>query len=79
VTLDREFLDIRARLLDIAAALDRVERAAGPLASEPRLDQIRHAISLLDQPGAARAEQVQLLFSREFDPDWRAKFALEAK
>ena len=28
-TLDREFLAIRARLIDVAAALDRIDRAKG--------------------------------------------------
>jgi hypothetical protein len=69
--LDREFLEVRARLLEIAAALDRIDRAAGSLGGDPRMEQIRQAIALLDQSRAARAELVQQVFSRQYDPQWR--------
>ncbi|TWT75997.1 hypothetical protein Pla123a_27830 [Posidoniimonas polymericola] len=70
--LDEEFLIIRAKVLEVAAALDRLDRGAGELAAEPRHAKLRQAIELLldDQPG--RAERLQLLFSREYEPDWRA-------
>ena len=74
--LDRDFLEIRSRILDIAAALDRLDRAELPAGESPPLDrrltQIRQAIESLLEPGPGRAETVQRLFSLEYDPEWSA-------
>jgi hypothetical protein len=48
-TLDREFLAMRGKLLEVAAALDRVERGQGPSAGDPRLETIREALAMLAQ------------------------------
>lgn len=70
--LDREFLNIRCRLLDLAAALDRVERADGSgETSQRRL--VREALTLLAGDGVDRAERVQMLFSLPYDPNWRTR------
>jgi hypothetical protein len=63
--LDDEFLDIRCRILDIAAALDRIERGsgAGPTLADPRLADVRKAIEILQQDGFDRALDIQMLFS----------------
>ncbi len=71
--LDAYFLDARARLLDLAAILDRIGRGADPAAAltDPRVQRIRQALQvLLDQP-TGRAEAVQRIFSLEYDPNWR--------
>jgi hypothetical protein len=73
--LDREFLELRAKLLELAASLDRLARAEGTLANDPRLDGLRDALQILldaDAQRADRAEQIQLIFSRPYDPDWRS-------
>ena len=69
--LDREFLEIRARLLHIAASLDRLGRAEGTVEGDPRLDAIRQSLAILSGPDEERAEQIQLLFSRAYDADWK--------
>jgi hypothetical protein len=77
--LDREFLQMRAKILDIAAALDRQDRAGEDLGTDPRRDLLEQGIKILasdhsvepDDPKPSRAEQVQLLFSRQYDPNWR--------
>ena len=69
--LNREFLEIRARLLHIAASLDRMDRADGSAAGDPRLDAIRRALSILADDDGERAEKIQLLFSRAYDADWK--------
>ncbi len=77
--LDRDFLDSRSRILDLAASLDRLDRAPGRSADHPpdrRLAQLRQALEALLEPGPGRAETVQRLFSLEYDPDWRAKAKL---
>jgi hypothetical protein len=73
---DQEFLPIRAKLLEVAASLDRLDRASGSITSESRLSQIRAAIEVLLHPDDDRTEQVQLIFSRPFEDDWRNKFDL---
>lgn len=70
--LDREFLEIRARLLHIAASLDRLDRAEGSTADDPRLTSIRRALEILLGDEPERAEKIQLLFSRTYDADWKA-------
>jgi hypothetical protein len=76
--LNRDFLETRCRVLDLAAALDRLDDA--PLADhEPpdgRLAQLRQAIEALLEPGPGRAETVQRIFSLEYDSGWRAEFEL---
>lgn len=64
-TFNREFLFIRTRLLDLAAALDRVDRAEGTVTDDPRLQRIHEAITVLASEDANRAEQVQMVFSGE--------------
>jgi hypothetical protein len=71
--LDQEFLPIRAKLLEVAAALDRVDRSGGARAEETRVEQIRQAIATLLRPDDDRAEQIQLLFSRPYDDEWQEK------
>jgi hypothetical protein len=71
---DQEFLPIRAKLLEVAASLDRFDRAGGSLTSESRLTQVRAAIEVLLRAEDDRAEQIQLIFSRPFEDDWRDKF-----
>jgi hypothetical protein len=69
--LDREFLEIRARLLHIAASLDRLDRAAGSVGADARLEKIRQALAILAADDANRAEKIQLLFSRPYDAAWK--------
>ncbi len=69
--LDREFLTVRAKLIDLAAALDRFDRAEGTVADDPRIDQIRQSLQLLSGKASDRAEQVQLIFSLPYREDWQ--------
>ena len=68
--LDREFLEIRARILKIAASLDRIERSAEPPADPARMALIRAGLELLLKDSPERAKNVQLLFSLPYQPDW---------
>ncbi len=72
-TLDREFLNIRCRVLDIAAALDRIDRAVEPgaVSSDPRVAKLRDAVGLLTDGKGDRAERVQMTFSDPYDENWR--------
>jgi hypothetical protein len=77
--LNREFPEIRAWLLQVAAALDRMERGVGSLADDPRRRSIDEALRLLLAPGSDRGEQIQLLFSLPYDPNWKQEFALPSR
>jgi hypothetical protein len=70
--LDAYFLDARARLLDLAAILDRIGRGAGAAgaADDPRLVRIRQALDVLGDESGGRAERVQKIFSLDYDPAW---------
>jgi hypothetical protein len=77
--LNRDFLETRSKILDLAAAMDRIDRAPSRShdhAPDRRLGQLRQAIEALLEPGPGRAETVQHLFSLEYDPDWREKAGL---
>ncbi|MGO9111678.1 MAG: hypothetical protein ACLP9L_20830 [Thermoguttaceae bacterium] len=69
--LDREFLTIRCKLLEVAAALDRIERGQGSAAGDPRLERTRQTLTILGKEGANRAEELQLIFSLPYEPAWR--------
>lgn len=70
--LDRHFLEIRCGLLDVAAALDRIERsdAFAKSESDARLAQIQKALQILASAGDNRAERIQILFSDEYQAGW---------
>ncbi len=72
--LDREFLEVRCRIIDIAAAMDRIDRAEPHTgqSEDPRMAQLRQAIALLIDGTPNRAERAQLNFSDEYDPNWRS-------
>lgn len=80
-TLEREYLLIRAKILEIGAALDRVERGNGAdgIAGDPRLNEISRALETLSKPigdTADRAEAIQLIFSLPYREKWRDDFEI---
>ncbi len=70
--LDQYFLDVRCRILDVAASLDRIGRGAdaAEAARDSRMDRIRSALEVLLDPSGGRAERIQQIFSLEYDPTW---------
>ncbi len=70
--LDRVFLEVRCKLLDTAACLDRIERTEGAdlALRDRRMKQIHEAIAILSSAGVDRAERIQMLFSDEYVPNW---------
>ncbi len=68
---EREFPGLRARILEIAAILDRLDRSNPGAAVDPRREQVRQALAVLDDGHLGdRAESVQLVFSRPYDSNW---------
>jgi hypothetical protein len=74
--IEQEFLPLRAKLLEIAAALDRLDRVGVAAANEPRVTKIRAAIQVLLDDGEDHAEQIQLVFSRAYEEDWKEKLQI---
>ncbi|GAB4152430.1 MAG: hypothetical protein Tsb009_28290 [Planctomycetaceae bacterium] len=75
--LDREFLELRAKILELAASFDRLDRGDGDVGSDPRMQLIQQGLEILQQNETGRAERVQMLFSREYSDTWRAEFGME--
>lgn len=59
--LDLYFMDARARLIDLGAFLDRVERGEGE--ADFRFTAFRAALGELTRPGAAKAESILIALS----------------
>jgi hypothetical protein len=74
--LNRDFLEIRAKILEIAAALDRLDRGDGDVNDDPRMRLIRDGLAILTDGDAARAERMQLLFSQPYEDGWRTTFGI---
>ena len=66
--LDREFLETRARILTVAATLDRMARAEGSVEEDSRYQDLLKSLALLAQGNAGSlAEEVQKIFSLSDD------------
>ena len=78
--LDHDFLETRCKILEIAATLDRIDRAPARHGEQPdaRLGQLRRGLEALLEPGPGRSETVQLIFSLDYDRDWRRKMDVKA-
>ncbi len=68
--LDTFFLEARARLLDLAAILDRIGRGQGDVDGDTRLARVREALEILLGRDPARAERIQQVFSLSYDDTW---------
>jgi hypothetical protein len=72
--LDKYFLDVRCMLLEIAATLDRFDRAgegpeSGDGSADPRLEKLYQSLAIVADRKAApdRAERLLRLFSDPVD------------
>ena len=80
--LTRDFLEVRAKILELAACLDRFQRAEGSLAGDPRMRRIQDGLAVLqvaaqlESAEPNRAEQVQQIFSLPYDEEWRKKWGI---
>ncbi len=74
--LDREFLEIRAKILELAASFDRFDRGDGSVRDDPRMRLIHRGVEMLQEDSENRAERIQRLFSREYDANWRNEFQM---
>lgn len=72
--LEQDFLAMRCLILDLAAALDRIDRAegAGSIDKHEQMQLLQGGLDLLKQDGPGRAEKVQLHFSDKYKEGWNA-------
>jgi len=74
VLSDQRFLAIRSLVVELSAALDRVERHAAEesvdLDADHRWRLLAEAVTRL-AGGPSRVDAVQELFSDAYEPDWR--------
>ena len=68
--LESYFFEARAKVLDLAAILDRIGRGSGSAADDARLAKLREALEVLLDPSPARAERVQQVFSLGYEAGW---------
>ena len=62
--IDEYFMEHRTKVLDLAAFLDRFDRARERDAEDDfRLGAVRQALEVLAGDGSARVERVQMIFS----------------
>ena len=69
--LDREYLPTRAKILEIAASLDRIARLEPQAVQSPRWAQLQAALKIVLEQPTDRAEGIQLLLSRTYDENWQ--------
>ncbi len=77
--LDRQFLVMRAKILELAADLDRLDRAGEIAAEDSRLGKLREALQVLLDEAPQRAAHVQQIFSRDYDPQWTTNLGVPAR
>lgn len=65
--LDTYFLETRCKLIEIAANLDRLDRARdlADIRSDHRLTFLAEALQILASPAPNRAELIERLYSKE--------------
>jgi hypothetical protein len=75
--IDTYFIENRTKLLDLAAFLDRLDRApAGGDARDFRMQAFQEALAVLCSGSPSRTTQVQMIFS---DPTTEPREALDQK
>lgn len=80
--LDETFLEVRAKLLEIAAILDRLDRSLAEgsegldESDRTRRETLQQAIQILLEDDSGRSSRLQMLFSRPYEPNWREKMEL---
>lgn len=77
-SLNRDFLDMRSRLLDLAAALDRVDGAQEPHVArgDPRMSKLLEGLRILAEGRPERAERVQKVFSQAYEEGWLSQWRM---
>jgi hypothetical protein len=71
-----EFLIARAKILELAATLDRLDRADGDIENSKQMVLLSQGMQILCDSESDKAKRVQLLMSRQYEPEWIDKMAI---
>ena len=76
--LDRDFPEARCKILEIAAILDRIDRRPHTIPNIPTRGTGRFARPSRHSAnrGPGRRETIQLIFSLEYESNWRTGFGI---
>ncbi len=74
-----DFMIARARIVELAATLDRIERASGNVDDSKNMQLLMQGMNILCDDEVEKAKRVQLLMSRHYDPEWQTQMAIERK
>ena len=77
--LDQAFFETRAKLLELAASFDRLDRGEGSVRDDPRIKQIHEALQVLLEERRDRAEEVQLIFSLPYNDNWQDNYNINRR
>lgn len=72
--LSQEFLQTRAKILEIAAFYDRLDTDELTELDGQALQLLDGGCAILSDDEPDKAARVQLLFSRQYDAQWRKQF-----
>ncbi len=74
-----EFMIARAKIVELAATLDRIERARGETADSKPMQLLLQGMHILCDDEFDKAKRVQLLMSRQYDPQWQLRMSISKK
>ena len=74
-----EFMIARAKILELAATLDRIERATGDVDGSRSMQLLVQGMNILCDDEVEKVKRVQLLMSRQYEPQWQSHMAMEKK
>lgn len=74
-----EFMIARAKILELAATLDRIERATGDVDGSRPMQLLVQGMNILCDDKVEKVKRVQLLMSRQYEPQWQSHMAMEKK
>ena len=74
-----EFMVARAKILELAATLDRLDRASGNIEDSKPMQLLMQGIHVLIEDEPEKAKRVQLLMSRQYDPNWQKNLSVSKR
>ena len=74
-----DFMIARARIVELAATLDRIERATGNVEDSKNMQLLMQGMQVLCDDEVEKAKRVQLLMSRQYDPQWQSQMSIAKK
>ena len=74
-----EFMIARAKIVELAATLDRIERASGSVDDSRNMQLLVQGMHILTDDQIEKAKRVQLLMSRDYDPNWQNLMSITKK